>query len=109
MNSKLKHDREVSIPSLDRDLGSLNVELTNYLLLLQEDRKNNEGRGESRKKSQFKSKIMNNPSAVKSAVREEEEMLGIRSKIKDKKESNIKELMEGKSFYRSSDGNLEIS
>ena len=90
MNSKLKHDREVSIPSLDRDLGNLNVELSNYLLVLQEERKNNEGRGESRRKSQFKSKLVT-PSAVKSAMREDEEMLGVRSKIKDKKESNIKE------------------
>lgn len=91
MNSKLKHDREVSIPTLDKDLGNLNVEVSNYLLVLQEERRNNEGRGESRKKSHFKSKVMA-PSAVKSAMREEEEeFLGVRSKIKDKKESHIKE------------------
>ena len=41
LHSKLKHDREVSIPSLDRDLSNLNVELANYLQVLQEERKNN--------------------------------------------------------------------
>lgn len=85
LGSKIKDEREVSLPSLERDLGELQVEIGNYVQLIQQERRKyeeKEDKREGQRRSSIKSKVMQSPSAVKSGLKEPSELPGLASKIK---------------------------
>ena len=89
LSSSIKNEREVSIGGLEKDLSSLQLELTAYLTVLREERSRNEevkGKRESNiKQSSIRSKMKpSNPSPVKSGL--PSELIGLSSKLSEKAE-----------------------